>query len=261
MMEIENNDANLAAAVQNQRDRNRRGERGSRFTDADVGDNLRDRSRDGRGSGAGGDKQVSKRVYVSNIPYTYRWQELKDLFRRQVGPVDFAEIYMNDNNKSRGCGIVEFSDTADAERAVEVMHRYELDSRQLVVRLDFEDRDKHHNRSNRDIGGGGGGGNHGGSNHAVGDRSRNTGVRDLHDELRYSLVVAFCIYFYCLKQCFYLLSIRVAKSSFHGMFWFALWQRTMCANFVIVWHIALVVETKTIDKNDSFSSLFLFSIL
>lgn len=206
-MDIDSIDVNQVAGVERQRDRNRRGERGSRFSDADTGDKLRDRSRDTRGGGAdGGDKQVSKRVYVSNIPYTYRWQELKDLFRRQVGDVNFAEIYMNENNKSRGCGIVEFGDTSDAERAVEVMHRYELDGRQLVVRLDFED--KHHNRVNRDNGGGGGGsgmhsgshgGSHGGGSHGGGggggggDRNNrnNTGGRDMHDELRYQLVVAF----------------------------------------------------------------------
>lgn len=179
-MEVENSDVNQSTGAERQRDRTRRSERGSRFSDVDVGDRLRDRSRDGRGGNTdGGDKQPTKRVYVSNIPYTFRWQELKDLFRRDVGPVDFAEIYMNDNNKSRGCGIVEFSNPADAERAVEQMHRYELDGRQLVVRLDFEEKHHSNNRSIRESG-----------IHVGNDRSRNTGG---HDDLRYPLVIDFNI--------------------------------------------------------------------
>lgn len=196
-MEIENNDGN---AVERQRDRNRRGERGSRFTDADGDDNIRDRSRDERG-----DKQVSKRVYVSNIPYGYRWQELKDLFRRLVGTVEFVEIFNNENNKSRGCGVVEFTDAADAEKAVEKMHRHEINGRQLVVRLDFEDRDKHSNNNNmsrsRDNngGGGGGGGSASGGNIGGNDRRNMGGRGDLLDDIRYSLV--FVYNFHCLICC------------------------------------------------------------
>ena len=32
---------------------------------------------------------VEKRVYVSNIPYEYRWQDLKDLFRNE-GKIIFS---------------------------------------------------------------------------------------------------------------------------------------------------------------------------
>lgn len=91
-MEIENSDG----SIERQRDRSRRSERGSRFTDADADDKVRDRSRDGR------EKSTTKRVCVSNIPYSYRWQELKDLFRRMVGSVEFVEINNDENNRSRG---------------------------------------------------------------------------------------------------------------------------------------------------------------
>lgn len=55
-----------------ERDRSRRGDRPSRFSDA-----ARDRSNER------GDRE-SKRIIVSNIPYEYRWTELKDLFKDQV---------------------------------------------------------------------------------------------------------------------------------------------------------------------------------
>lgn len=54
--------------VEKQRDRGRRGERGTRFSDNK--DESRDRSREKMGGNG-------KRVYVSNIPYEYRWQDLK----------------------------------------------------------------------------------------------------------------------------------------------------------------------------------------
>lgn len=59
-----------------QRDRGRRGERGTRFSDNNK-DDSRDRSRERSGGN-------NRRVYVSNIPYEFRWQDLKDLFRRLV---------------------------------------------------------------------------------------------------------------------------------------------------------------------------------
>lgn len=81
----------------------------------------------------------------------------------------------------KGFGVVEFTDAADAEKAVEKMHRYEINGRQLVVRLDDSkggQREKYNNNVRDNVGGGGGGG--GGS--------RNTGGRDLHDDIRYPLV-------------------------------------------------------------------------
>lgn len=55
------------------RDRSKRGDRPSRFSDA-----ARDRSNDR------GDRSESKRLFVSNIPYEFRWTELKDLFKEKV---------------------------------------------------------------------------------------------------------------------------------------------------------------------------------
>lgn len=56
-----------------ERDRTRRGDRPSRFSDA-----TRDRSGDRNNHNDG------KRLFVSNIPYEFRWTELKDLFKDKV---------------------------------------------------------------------------------------------------------------------------------------------------------------------------------
>lgn len=55
-----------------ERDRSRRGDRPSRFSDVE-----RDRSNDR-------DRSEGKRLFVSNIPYEYRWTDLKDLFKEKV---------------------------------------------------------------------------------------------------------------------------------------------------------------------------------
>ncbi|XP_044257740.1 myelin expression factor 2 isoform X2 [Tribolium madens] len=121
------------------RERSRR-ERPSRFSEA-----SRERSLD-RGRERGGMKSSNCRVYVSNIPYEYRWQDLKDLFRSQVGDVQFVELFVDDNDKSRGCGIVEFSDSASVKKCLEVMQRFEVKTRKLIIKEDAGNiRDKHGN--------------------------------------------------------------------------------------------------------------------
>ncbi|KAJ6636494.1 Myelin expression factor 2 [Pseudolycoriella hygida] len=138
-----------------QRDRSRRGDKGTRFSDANDSGAERDRSANRSGG-------TSKRIYVSNIPYEYRWQDLKDLFRRVVGTVEFVELFVDENNKPRGCGIVEFKDAENVEKALEKMNRYELSGREIVVKEDHgEERDKY-GRIGRKGGDGGGGGGSGG---------------------------------------------------------------------------------------------------
>lgn len=120
------------------RDRRGRGARGTRFSDVD-----------GSGGNSGGNRDRSRdrpncRVYISNIPYDYRWQDLKDLFRRIVGSVEYVELFHDENGKARGCGIVEFKDPDNVEKALEKMNRYELNGRELVVKEDHgEQRDQY----------------------------------------------------------------------------------------------------------------------
>lgn len=51
-----------------------------------------------------------------------------------VGEVAFVELFVDENDKPRGCGIVEFHSPELAQKAVEKMHRYELKGRKLVVK-------------------------------------------------------------------------------------------------------------------------------
>lgn len=79
-----------------------------------------------------------------SIAYEVRWQDLKDLFRREVGEVAFVELFNDENGKPRGCGIVEFVSTDSVNAALDKMNRYELNGRNLVIKEDSgNDRDKY----------------------------------------------------------------------------------------------------------------------
>ncbi|XP_075979397.1 heterogeneous nuclear ribonucleoprotein rumpelstiltskin [Anticarsia gemmatalis] len=132
-----------------ERDRSRRGDRPSRFSDA-----TRDRSNDR-------DRPEAKRLFVSNIPYEFRWTELKDLFKEKVGDVAYVELFNDENGKPRGCGVVEFTNAEAMKKALFVMHRYELNGRKLVLK---EETGNERNRMNPSRSGGGGGGGGGGRN-------------------------------------------------------------------------------------------------
>ncbi|KAG8038759.1 hypothetical protein G9C98_000314, partial [Cotesia typhae] len=105
-----------------ERDRNRRSDRQR------LNSSSRDRSRErsGAGGGSGGRRISERRIYVSNIPYDFRWQDLKDLFRTEVGKVAHVELFTDENDKPRGCGIVEFEDSDSVKVAVEKMHRFDI---------------------------------------------------------------------------------------------------------------------------------------
>lgn len=109
-----------------ERDRTRRSDRQN-----PVKSGSRDRSRERNDRG----RRVSeRRIYVSNIPYDFRWQDLKDLFRTEVGKVSHVELFTDEGEKPRGCGIVEFEDADSVKIAVEKMHRFDIKGRKLVVK-------------------------------------------------------------------------------------------------------------------------------
>ena len=114
----------------------------------------------GRNTG-GGQRRAppERRVFVSNIPFEMKWQEIKDLFRDNVGDVSYVELFNDENEKPRGCGILEFATDDLAKNAIEKMHRHEYKGRKLVVKEDFDtERDKYGRISKGGSAGAGGGG-------------------------------------------------------------------------------------------------------
>ncbi|CAL5065623.1 unnamed protein product [Urochloa decumbens] len=73
------------------------------------------------------------KVYVGNLPYDVDSERLAQLFE-QAGVVEVAEvIYNRETDQSRGFGFVTMSTIEEAEKAVEMFHRYDVNGRLLTV--------------------------------------------------------------------------------------------------------------------------------
>lgn len=73
-----------------------------------------------------------KNIYVGNIPYTMREEQLADLFR-QYGEVKTAKVVIDKaSGRSKGFGFVEMEDSA-ATSAISALNGSEVDGRALRV--------------------------------------------------------------------------------------------------------------------------------
>lgn len=72
------------------------------------------------------------RVYVGNLPYKVRDQELKDYFEQNCGPVKEAVVPLNGDRRSMGFGFVEF-ETDEAFQKALSMSGTEMDGRPLRI--------------------------------------------------------------------------------------------------------------------------------
>lgn len=72
-------------------------------------------------------------VCVRNLPYSLKWQDLKEKFKA-VADVRFAEIKM-ENGRSAGWGLVRFGNPDDAQRAISLMNRSRIDGREVDVKM------------------------------------------------------------------------------------------------------------------------------
>ncbi|KAK1939757.1 putative single stranded G-strand telomeric DNA-binding protein [Babesia divergens] len=77
------------------------------------------------------------RVYVGNLSWKVKWQDLKD-HMKQVGEVIRADIIEDYDGKSKGCGIVEFADEETALRAMKELDDTMIFDRPIFVREDRE---------------------------------------------------------------------------------------------------------------------------
>lgn len=58
-------------------------------------------------------------LFVGNLPFRVRWQDLKDLFRK-AGTVLRADVSLTTDNRSKGFGTVLFANRFDALKAIEI---------------------------------------------------------------------------------------------------------------------------------------------
>ncbi|RYC62114.1 hypothetical protein CHU98_g4085, partial [Xylaria longipes] len=89
----------------------------------------------GMGGGMGGG---NRQLYISNLPYTVGWQDLKDLFRQAArnGAVIRADVHLGPDGRPKGSGIVMFESADDARSAIQQFNGFEWQGRMLEVRED-----------------------------------------------------------------------------------------------------------------------------
>ncbi|KAI1149718.1 hypothetical protein F4825DRAFT_39003 [Nemania diffusa] len=89
----------------------------------------------GMGGGMGGG---NRQLYISNLPYTVGWQDLKDLFRQAArnGAVIRADVHLGPDGRPKGSGIVMFESPDDARSAIQQFNGFEWQGRMLEVRED-----------------------------------------------------------------------------------------------------------------------------
>ncbi len=76
---------------------------------------------------------MGNKLYVGNLPYTVRDEDLQQAFG-DFGSVNSAKVMMErDTGRSKGFGFVEMGSDAEAQAAIEGMNGQSLGGRSLVV--------------------------------------------------------------------------------------------------------------------------------
>jgi cold-inducible RNA-binding protein len=72
-------------------------------------------------------------IYIGNIPYTMKEQDLIDVFQ-EFGPVDSAKVIIDKKTRrSKGYGFVEMKNEGDEDEAVEALNGKEIGGRKVKV--------------------------------------------------------------------------------------------------------------------------------
>jgi RNA recognition motif-containing protein len=110
---------------------------------------------------------MGNKLYVGNLPYTVRDEDLQQSFS-QYGAVTSAKVMMErDTGRSKGFGFVEMGNDAEAQAAIAGMNGQSLGGRSITV----NEARPMEARPPRSGGFGGGGGGGGGGGYGGGDRS------------------------------------------------------------------------------------------
>lgn len=74
-------------------------------------------------------------MVVHNLPYSYTWRELKDMFQDNYA-VERADIVHGNDGRSKGFGTVLFESKDDALNAIKEFDGKEIEGRMVTVKLD-----------------------------------------------------------------------------------------------------------------------------
>ncbi len=108
---------------------------------------------------------MGNKLYVGNLPYSYRDDDLQQAFAAH-GTVTSAKVMMErDTGRSKGFGFVEMGSDAEAQTAISAMNGQQIGGRGIVVN---EARPMEPRPPRSGGGGGYGGGGYGGGNRSGG---------------------------------------------------------------------------------------------
>uniref|UniRef100_A0A914Z1B9 RRM domain-containing protein n=1 Tax=Panagrolaimus superbus TaxID=310955 RepID=A0A914Z1B9_9BILA len=80
------------------------------------------------------DPHSDKMVYLSNLPFELKWNELKDLIRQKAGESAFVEFLEDRDGKPKGCAVLDFDNRAAAQRCVDAFHRMDIGGRSITAK-------------------------------------------------------------------------------------------------------------------------------
>ena len=118
---------------------------------------------------------MGNKLYVGNLPYSFRDQDLEQTFG-QYGAVSSAKVMMErDTGRSKGFGFVEMGSDAEAQAAIQGVHGQNFGGRDLVVNEARPMEPRPPRSGGGGYGGGNGGGGYGGGNGGGGYGGGNSG--------------------------------------------------------------------------------------
>ncbi len=104
----------------------------------------------------------NKRLYVGNLPWSIRNENLKDLFMPFGEVTESVVITDKYSGRSKGFGFVTFTEEQAAQDAVAQMHEKEVEGRKIIVNIARPKEDRPQRSNFRNGGGRGFGGGNGG---------------------------------------------------------------------------------------------------
>ncbi len=105
---------------------------------------------------------MGNKLYVGNLPYSFRDEDMQQAFS-QFGNVSSAKVMMErDTGRSKGFGFVEMGSDAEAQAAIKGMNGQNMGGRDLVVNEARPMEPRPPRSGGGGYGGGGGGGGYGG---------------------------------------------------------------------------------------------------
>ena len=76
---------------------------------------------------------MATKLYVGNLPFKVREEDLQSLFQ-QAGAVESVNIIRDKfSGQSRGFGFVEMTSPEDAEKAIQMFNGHSMENREIVV--------------------------------------------------------------------------------------------------------------------------------